>query len=232
MRTKPVLSLLVLTLLCTGNSYGQEGSYRLGVQDRLRIHVHEWPVLTGEFTIGPDGKVTLPMIGDVAAAGLMSAELAGRISEGLKAKAQLLELPDAAVSVSQYRPFYILGGVERPGEYAFRPNMVVLNAVSIAGGVYRPPRSSDWGFERDSITGGGDIRTVLLRRDELSARQWRLQGEAAGLDALPAPEGATAASRFLGEERAIFLARNERQKNQTTSFDNSVNLLEREIISI
>lgn len=232
MRNKACLSLMVLFSLFSGDGKSQEASYRLGVQDRLRIHVHEWPILTGEFTVGAEGKLTLPMIGEVPAAGLLSAELATQISEALKTKAKLLELPEAAVSVAQYRPFYILGGIERPGEYAYRPNMVVLNAVSIAGGIYRPPRSSDWGFERDSITSAGDIRTLLVRRDELLARELRLKAEAAGLETMPRPANAAAASRFLEEERAILEVRNERQRNQVAALDATAGLLEREIVSI
>ncbi|PTM41490.1 polysaccharide biosynthesis/export family protein [Bosea sp. 124] len=232
MQTKAGMIFLTLGLFQAEAVRAQEGAYRLGVQDRLRIHVHEWPVLTGEFAIGPDGKITLPMIGDVPATGLASGELASRIAEAIKAKAQLLELPDTAVSVAQYRPFYILGGVERPGEYAYRPQMVVLNAVTIAGGIYRPPRTSDWGFERDSITGRGDLRTVLVKRNEFAAREWRLKAEAAGLEALPVAEGVAASSRFIDEERGIFNARIERHRNQIKAYGESVILLEREIVSI
>lgn len=226
------LIFLALSVCQAERVHAQENAYRLDAQDRLRIHVHEWPVLTGEFAVGPDGKITLPMIGEVPASGLLSGELANRIAEKLKGKAQLLELPDTAVSIAQYRPFYILGGVERPGEYAFRPGMVVLNAVTIAGGVYRPPRTSDWGFERDSITGRGELRTVLVKRDELAAKEWRLKAEAAGLETLPEVDGPAPSSRFIEEERGIFRARLDRHRNQLASLGETVTLLEREIVSI
>lgn len=232
MNTKAALLVLILAAIQAGGARADEPEYRLGVQDRLRIHVHEWPVLTGEFAIGPDGKIALPMIGEVSALGLVPAALAERIAEALKTKANLLELPDTAVSVAQYRPFYILGGVERPGEYAYRPKMVVLNAVTIAGGVYRPPRTSDWGFERDSIIGRGDMRTVLVKREELAAKEWRLKAEAAGAETLPPAEGRFASSRFVDEERAIFAARLERHRNQIASLEQSKTLHEREIVSI
>ena len=63
--------------------------------------------------------------------------------------------------------------------------MLVVNAVAIAGGVYRPPRTSDWGFERDAITGRGDLRLASVRRDELKARELRLKAEADGLETFP-----------------------------------------------
>lgn len=232
MNMKAALFVLLLAAAQAGAARAEEAEYQLGVQDRLRIHVHEWPVLTGEFAIGPDGKIALPMIGEVSALGLVPAALAGRIAEALKAKANLLELPDAAVSVVQYRPFYILGGVERPGEYAYRPKMVVLNAVTIAGGVYRPPRTSDWGFERDSIIGRGDMRTILVKREELAAKEWRLKAEVAGVETLPPAENSFASSRFVDEERGIFAARLERHRNQIAALEQSKSLHEREIVSI
>ncbi|WP_284209866.1 polysaccharide biosynthesis/export family protein [Methylorubrum aminovorans] len=89
--------------------------YRLGAQDRLRIHVYEWPALTGEFTVGADGTLSLPLIGQVSVTGLQPADLAQEISTRLKARAGLTEPPDTAVGIAQYRPFYVIGGVERSG---------------------------------------------------------------------------------------------------------------------
>lgn len=232
MSVRHFLALLALTLFAGHPAVAEEISYRLGAQDKLRIYVNEWPPLTGEFTIGADGKLALPLIGEIPAAGLLTAELASRISERLKLKAQLVETPEAAVSIAQYRPFYILGGVERPGEYTFRPGMVVLNAVTIAGGVYRPPRTSDWGFERDAITGRGDLRTASAKRDELAAREWRLKAETEGLEELPELASTTIPARLLDEERNVFRARLERYRNQLAAFDQTVTLHEREIVSI
>ena len=63
-----VLRLFAVILTCflaIAEASAQSSPYRLGVQDRLRVHVHEWPVLTAEFTIGIDGSVILPLIGEV-----------------------------------------------------------------------------------------------------------------------------------------------------------------------
>ena len=150
-----------------------ETPYRLGVQDKVRIHVHEWPALSGEFTVGASGAVTVPLLGPISAVGLQPAELAAKIAEGLRKKGALNELPDATVDVAQYRPFYILGGVERPGEYSYRPGMLVLNAVSIAGGAYRPPTT-----DRDVVTinAAGDLRLAHVQKLALMAKELRTQG--------------------------------------------------------
>ena len=107
--------------------------------------------------------------------------------------------PIGPVDVLQYRPFYILGGVERPGEYAYRPGMTVLNALSIAGGIYRSRESAGWMYERDAITSGGDLRLSALRLEELLARETRLKAEASGATKLMfAPTDTTAKETAFG----------------------------------
>ena len=208
--------------------------YRLGVQDRLRVHVHEWPVLTGEFVVGANGMLTLPLIGGISAKGLDLDALSEEIGTRLREKVGLGKAPETTVDIAQYRPFYILGGVERPGEYSYRPGMLVVNAVAIAGGVYRPPRTSDWGFERDAITGRGDLRLAAVRRDEIRAKELRLKAEADGSQAFPAvPQNLSpGAMKFIDEERVVFAARLDRFLNQTSGIADSIALYEAEINSL
>ena len=212
----------------------QAEPYRLGVQDRLRIHVHEWPTLTGEFGVGAGGVLVLPLIGPIAAGGLEPAELANEIGNRLRQNAGLSKAPETTVDIAQYRPFYILGGVERPGEYSYRPGMLVVNAVAIAGGVYRPPRTSDWAFERDAITGRGDLRLARVRKDEIRAKELRLQAEAEGLEVFPSipadlPPGAL---KLANDERGLFSARFERHRNHYVALGKTIELVEGEIKSL
>ena len=229
--------LAVLTVILWAAPVGRaqdDEAYRLGVQDRVRIHVHEWPVLTGEFPVGANGALVLPMLGNIPAEGLLPSELAAEIGNRLQAKAELSAAPDTTVDIAQYRPFYILGGVERPGEYAYRPGMMIVNAVAIAGGIYRPVRTSDWGFERDAITGRGDLRLAAVKRDELSAKEFRLKAEAEGLEVFPeVPESLSrAAMRFVDEERLLFNARLQQYRKQYDALGETVTLIEGEIKSL
>lgn len=235
MKTCAYLAVLATVISSNPAAQAQEAEpYRLGVQDRLRIHVHEWPILTGEFVIGASGSLVLPLIGGIPAKGLDITELGIEISNRLREKAELSKAPDTMVDIAQYRPFYILGGVERPGEYNYRPGMLVVNAVAIAGGIYRPPRTSDWGFERDAITGRGDLRLASVRRDELKAREQRLKAEADGLETFPPPPAdmSPGARRFAEEERALFTARLERHRNQYVALGETLVLLDGEIKSL
>ena len=107
-------------------------AYTLGTGDELRINVFGQPELSGQFVIDGTGAISLPLIGQVAATGSSSQELettiANKLSDGF-----LLE-PRVSVEVTNYRPFYILGEVGRPGEYPFNSGLTVLNAVAAAGG--------------------------------------------------------------------------------------------------
>lgn len=238
LRSRPVLRLACILLAglvaVASSAQAAERRFALGVQDRLRVHVYEWPALTGEFTIGPDGFLSLPLIGEVSAAGVSISDLTRAISERLKAKAQLAELPDVAVDVLQYRPFYILGRVERSGEYAYRPGMMVLNAVSIAGGIYRRQQISDWAAERDAIQSTGDGDVLATRLQELAAREARLRAEIQQRDQMPPfpGDGSAAARRFEADERAIFKARKEQFDNGLKVLADRVKLYQDEIKSL
>ncbi|KCZ56038.1 polysaccharide biosynthesis/export family protein [Hyphomonas chukchiensis] len=107
-------------------------AYTLGTGDKLRINVFGQPELSGQFVVDGTGAISLPLIGQVVATGSSSQELETTIAEKL-ADGFLLE-PRVSVEVTNYRPFYILGEVGRPGEYPFNSGLTVLNAVAAAGG--------------------------------------------------------------------------------------------------
>ncbi|SFJ40615.1 polysaccharide biosynthesis/export family protein [Caulobacter sp. UNC279MFTsu5.1] len=106
--------------------------YRLGVADKVRVNVFGEEALTGEFLVGGGGKVSLPLIGEVQAAGLTISQFQEEISNELR-KGYIKE-PRVSAEVLNYRPFYILGEVNKPGEYPYTNNLTVLNAVATAEG--------------------------------------------------------------------------------------------------
>jgi protein involved in polysaccharide export with SLBB domain len=208
--------------------------YRLGVQDRLRIHVSEWPALNGEVVVGAGGEISLPIIGQIPAAQLDTAELAKAIAERLREKAGLPQLPDTTVDIVAYRPFYILGSVTTPGEYMYRPGMIVLNAVSIAGGIYRAERRSEWDVERVTISSRGELSVLALRRQDLLAERARLDAELDNLDTFP-PAPAKADPQFLGaleEQRRIFEASAERRRSERNALESAIAARQKELASI
>lgn len=106
--------------------------YRLGTADRLRITVFGEPALSGEFAVGADGQLALPLIGAIRASGLTTREVQDAIARTL-GQGYMLD-PRVSAEVLAYRPFYILGEVNRPGEYPYAASLTVLNAVATAQG--------------------------------------------------------------------------------------------------
>lgn len=214
-----------------GHAYAATSEYELGPQDRLRIHVSEWPSLTGEMTVGANGDILMPMLGAIRAAGLSAPDLAGEIATRLKEKAKLLDMPDATVDIIAYRPFYILGSVTSPGEYAYRPGMIVLNALSLAGGVYRAERGSQWDLERSAIISRGDLQLNAARHWRLVAEQQRWKAQLDGTDRLEAPAGETSEElkAALTSEEKIFGADLESYQTAKRELDSTLAIKEQEI---
>jgi polysaccharide export outer membrane protein len=106
--------------------------YRLGVADKVRVSVFGETALTGEFTVGGNGKVSLPLIGETQASGLTIAEFQTEVADALRNG--FIREPRVSAEVLTYRPFYILGEVNTPGEYPYTNSLTVLNAVATAGG--------------------------------------------------------------------------------------------------
>ena len=135
--------------------------YGLGAGDRVRVTVFRHPDLSGEFQIDGGGSLALPLVGDIDAAGLNSRQLEQRIGDRLKEESYLVE-PRVAVEVLTYRPFYILGEVNRPGEYEYTNNMTVTNAVAVAGGYTYRADSSDMLIRRGDCVVPADVTTKVL----------------------------------------------------------------------
>ncbi len=153
-----------------------ERSYRLGSGDGLQIRIYNQSSLSGSYIVDDSGNVDMPLLGLVPAAGKTTDGLAAGIANGFKTKNLILN-PSVAVEVTQYRPFYILGEVNTPGQYPFRPGMTVLTAVSIAGGFTYRAVEDYAGITRNdgnspaqfraptyALAEPGDVITVFERR--------------------------------------------------------------------
>jgi polysaccharide export outer membrane protein len=106
--------------------------YVLGPGDKLKLTVFGEADLSGDFVIDGAGFIRLPLVGEVRAAGYTSQQLEGAVAASLSPA--YLKSPRIAVEVATYRPFYIIGAVNRPGQYPYVDHMTALNAVALAGG--------------------------------------------------------------------------------------------------
>ncbi|HXW08865.1 MAG TPA: polysaccharide biosynthesis/export family protein [Vicinamibacterales bacterium] len=107
--------------------------YRLVPGDKLRIEVYKDPQLSQSLQIRPDGKITLPLVGDVPAAGATPRELAQQLTERLR---EYVTAPVVTVIVAEAMPpmVYVMGEVNSPGAQPMGEPITVLQALAVAGG--------------------------------------------------------------------------------------------------
>jgi polysaccharide export outer membrane protein len=108
-------------------------AYRIGPEDQLQISVWKNGELTRQVIVRPDGKISLPLVNDVQAAGLTPIELREVLTRKL---AEYMPSPEVSVIVSDIRSFKvsIIGEVSRPGRYELKGWVTVLDALALAGG--------------------------------------------------------------------------------------------------
>ncbi len=112
-------------------------AYTIGVGDELRVNVWKNPELSVDVPVRPDGKISIPLIGDMTAAGSTAPELAEDLTEGLKSyirNPQVTVIVSSAASVDFQRRVRITGAVEEPISLPHREGMTVLDLVLEAGG--------------------------------------------------------------------------------------------------
>jgi polysaccharide export outer membrane protein/exopolysaccharide production protein ExoF len=222
-------------------------AYQLGVADKLRIRayewrnsvgeVHEWAALNDEFTVGPSGELSLPLVGLVPAAGKTTGALADTIAERMQSAVGMGRRPQISVEIVRYRPFYIVGTVANPGEYPYRPGLTVLQAVSIAGGLFRPTEASMIQFQRSARTTAGELRVLVLQYNRLVARRARLQAELDGSDVKFPPELTQRQSdpevaAAMKQELQAFTAHRDALQIEVVSRNQLKDLLAREVVSL
>lgn len=241
------VNLVIASILALISAGGQAlaEAYRLGPQDELQVRVSDLRTGAGEayqwqafnnakFAVAPSGRLSLPVIGEIDASGHTTAELEAIIGKRLQEKAGLAVKPDASVQIVKFRPFYIMGSVETPGEYDYRPDLTVLQAVSIAGGLQRLSTDALLGYTREALTTHGDIRDLTTRRLALLAQQARLDAEikdgplifTGDLQALGKGD------RIIAEETQLFDSRKAALQAQISNLNQTKDFLKEQITSL
>ncbi|MDH4987352.1 polysaccharide biosynthesis/export family protein [Aminobacter anthyllidis] len=237
-----VSGALCLTLAFSASTVFAD-DYHLGTQDKLTIRVVEWQTVegafrdwssvSGDYTIGPSGNLSLPFVGETPAAGKTTAEIAEKIGKTLQDKFGLSDRPEASVEVAQYRPFYISGDIQTPGQYAYAPELTVLKAISIAGGMRRGADGAR--TERELITAEGSHAVLSDEQLRLMVTQVRIEAELAGKTEIAVPKAIAelpAVPAMIANETAIMASRQKKLTLRLQALDNLKGLLEREIVSL
>lgn len=131
--------------------------YTLDTGDRLRIIVFGQAELSNLYTVDQTGRLSVPLIGNVAVRGLTTKETEDQIASALRNG--FLKTPQVTVEVETYRPFFVLGEVTQPGQYPYVLGMTAQTAVAIARGF--TPRARQATVEITRIVNGELVRAEV-----------------------------------------------------------------------
>ena len=214
------------------------GEVPLVAQTKLRLTViqwmppkgayERWDALGGEFEVTQSGTIVLPVIGAVPVGTMDGSQLAADIADRIQKKLMLVEKPEATVEIIDYPPVYVVGDVEKPGEYRFREDMTVLQALALSGGELRSPmEKSD-----DNVKLVGELQEFDADIVRGTARIARLNAEIAGASEISFPTVAPddgMVKAIFAQERIIFAARANEITRQTASLAELKGLLNAEV---
>ena len=109
--------------------------------EKIKVTVFGENNLSGDYVIDPGGFVSLPLAGTIKASGKTKLVLERELAK--KFRGEFLRDPKVTVEVVEFRPFYVLGEVAKPGEYPYRGGINVMSAIAVAGGqTYRASNST------------------------------------------------------------------------------------------
>ena len=213
---------------------GAQRQYLLSAGDQLQILVYQREDLSGAREIGEDGMISLPLLGRLKAASIGLAELESMIAEAIEKTTGRTE--NVSVQLAARRPIFVLGLVNRPGSYAFLSDMMVLHAVALGGGLFRPAGGANGviGVTRENAR----IGESTLRLKQNLALQARLKAE---LDAEPdvsppkrliAMEGDDGARQLMNRQTRIMKKRTKLREEQIVGLRKTAELTRKEIESL
>ncbi len=161
-----VTVLLVMMYGCADHikypvEYVSPNAFLLGPEDILVVTVWRNQDLSREVVIRPDGMISMPLIGDVKAAGLSSDILAKRIAERLT---EFMSSPTVSVQVKEVNSYfiYVMGEVAKPGKYPLKSYATVLQGVSLAGGFTPFASKNKMQVVRNVDDGNGEKRELRI----------------------------------------------------------------------
>jgi polysaccharide export outer membrane protein len=232
----PLILLAAVSLLAfgSGGSFAGAREYRLAPGDRVAVSVFGQPDFSGEMTIGQNGNLRLPIIGDIPAETLTLGELEARIGAAL-AKGYLR---NAAVSVRviDFRPVYVLGLVRTPGSYPYRQGLSALSAIALAGGLGATDERRN-ALVAELLQAEERVRQLELGRAALVIRRARLAAEQSNDEKLVMPDlpdgiDPGRLKSFISAEHIAFSAELHAERQETEALKRQIPTLEAEIESL
>jgi protein involved in polysaccharide export with SLBB domain len=207
--------------------------YRLSQGDRLRIRFIDRSDLesaAGEYMIDEAGSIRLPRLGTFQAGGRTLPELESEMRASVESRGE--KLGDFIVEVVGYRPVYVAGYVRAPGAYSVQPGSTVIQALSLAGGLYRAESLPVTDAYRERAT----LAESLGRLRELYARKSRIEAERDEAATIEVPEellkiDPSNADYAVARERDLLLRMRDTDKREREALSEVIELTEKEIES-
>ena len=147
--------------------------YQIGPEDVLEVLVWKNEALSKVVTVRPDGRISLPLIGDIQAGGLSASQVKDEIGE--KLKEYYKEPAQVSVILQQVNSYviYIVGEVQRPGQYVVKHGTTFLQAIALAGGLTPFASTNEILLLRRSDNSGREVSLKVPYKDIISGRNLR-----------------------------------------------------------
>jgi polysaccharide export outer membrane protein len=154
------------------------GGYVVERGDVLEVNIAGAPGLHRKAPVEASGQFSMPLVGDIDAAGIPLSELRTKLRDLLIQK-NIVRNPDVTIDVAEYRPVYVAGDVVKPGAYPYRPGMTVRDSVALAEGYdLFHLRGRDPMLE--SVDARGELQAAAVELAKQTARVARIKAELAG----------------------------------------------------
>jgi exopolysaccharide production protein ExoF len=208
----------------------------LSSAERLTIRFRGYPELSGDYRVNPDGIISIPVIGRLSVARLDAAKLEKLIATRVAEISNARDGVYVTVEVATYRPVFVTGLVKSPGSMQWQPGLTVLQAVSMAGGIYRGDRVADSDGQPSrteaELTG---FRKAIDDQRRTLALLARLRAEQTGSPTIEVPSrlvslvGRRAADELIERQRVIFVSRRTALESQLAQLERGISLAKQEI---
>lgn len=237
------LMLSIVLLLSARPQVGLAEDYLLGTEDHILLRAGSWNTaervfepwdgISGEYVVSPSGNLSISLIGSVPAAGQTTEAVAQEISRAFQKEIGLPEAPSVSVEITAYKPIYVTGAVNAPGQYDYRYGMTVEQAVAVSGG---PPRLLEQSGSSGSVAVRlqGDMDRYSQRLEELNRQLDRIDTELAAYaaDTAQATVSAAPVDAKLSLDSDILQANLQKVTAQKASNKDLQEVLARQIESL
>ena len=157
-------------------SSAAKSSWNLTSGERIHLRVIGNSELTGEYRTNPDQTISIPGVGRVPINTMSPSDfetyLAKRLSSATRREVSV------SVEIARFKPFYVTGQVDRPGAVEWQPNLTLIQALSLAGGIFRSPTSTELGSSERGLL----LEQARIQHRFALVQLARLQAEQQGQD--------------------------------------------------